>query len=77
MRSEDEQPKVAIYGGIQPTQEIIDFLSIPIGFRTFTKMSSLNEEVRAEEAATHKMQRYKFNPEDSPDEMRDTRDHKI
>ena len=72
---EDDIPKVAIYGDIQPTKEIIDFLNIPTGFRTYTKMSKLNEEVRNEEAATHERWRFMFNPDDSPEEMRKMRDH--
>ena len=72
---EDDIPKVAIYGDIQPTKEIIDFLNIPTGFRTYTKMSKLNEEVRNEEAATHERWRFMFNLDDSQEEMRKMRDH--
>ena len=53
MFDSDDEPKPAIYGGIVPTKEIIDFMMIPAGFRTFSKMRYIDEEVRAEECATH------------------------
>ena len=49
----EEKPKPAIYGNIEPTEEIIEFLNIPTNFRTYSRIESINEEVRCEEAATH------------------------
>ena len=70
----DEAPKPAIYGGIIPTKEIIDFMLIPAGFRTFSKMRTIDEEVRAEECATHERWRVMSNSDSTPDQMRDERD---
>ena len=35
MFESDDDPKLAIYGGIIPTKEISDFMMIPVSFRTF------------------------------------------
>ena len=48
----DVRVEPATYGGITATEEMREFLSIPAGFRTYSKMEVLNEEVRAEETST-------------------------
>ena len=68
-------PKPAIYGGIQATGEMKEFLSIPSGFRTFGRIEILNEEVRSEESATHQSWKYMSGEECTPHEMRDQRDN--
>ena len=71
---EEETPKPAIYGGIIPTKEIIDFMLIPASFRTFSKMDIINEEVRAEECATQERWRVMDDRNLTPEQMRDVRD---
>ena len=73
MFDSDDEPKPAIYGGIVPTKEIIDFMMIPAGFRTFSKMRYIDEEVRAEECATHERWRVMSDSNSTPEELRSER----
>ena len=47
----DKAKEPAVYGGIEITDEIKDFLKLPAGLRLFPKMNLMQDEARAEEAA--------------------------
>ena len=42
----------AVYGGVEITNKIEEFLKLPSGFRTYIRMNLIQDKVRTEEAAT-------------------------
>ena len=64
-----------MYGGIHVTDQMKAFLSLPVGLRTFSRMNDIQDEARAEEAATiDRWNTINDNIDDNPEEIKNSRD---
>ena len=77
----DTIPAIACYGGIEPSENIKAFLSLPAKFRIFTRMDLTQAKKKAEEAAVSerwdimdRQEREQNGERLSPDELRRQKD---
>ena len=79
----EEVPKVAIYGGLEVSDNVIKFLRLPASVRLFNKIDKIVAEKKVEESATidrwEVMSREGENREErlTPEEMRRKRDREF